>query len=50
MKIFDQYTASTTAAWHLLPTGKWLQVDKDLNGEPLSDLQAMIIQAYRGKV
>ena len=50
MKIFDQYTASTTAAWHLLPTGKWLQVDKDLNGEPLSDLQAMIIQAYRAKV
>ncbi len=50
MKIFDQYTASTTAAWHLLPTGKWLQVDKDSNGEPLSDLQAMIIQAYRAKV
>ena len=50
MKIFDQYTASTTAAWHLLPTGKWLQVDKDSNGEPLSDLQATIIQAYRAKV
>ena len=50
MKIFDQYTASTTAAWHLLPTGKWLLVDKDSNGEQLSDLQAMIIQAYRAKV
>ena len=50
INIFDQYTASTTAAWHLLPTGKWLQVDKDSNGEPLSDLQAMIIQAYRAKV
>ena len=50
MKIFDQYTASTTAAWHLLPTGKWLLVDKDSNGAPLSDLQAMIIQAYRAKV
>lgn len=50
MKIFDQYTASTTAAWHLLPTGKWLLVDKDSNGEQLLDLQAMIIQAYRAKV
>ena len=50
MKIFDQYTASTTAAWHLLPTGKWLLVDKDSNGEQLSDLQATIIQAYRAKV
>ena len=50
MKIFDQYTASTTAAWHLLPTGKWLLVDKDSNGASLSDLQAMIIQAYRAKV
>jgi polyphosphate kinase len=50
MQIFNQYTASTTAAWHLLPTGKWLLVDKDSNGEQLSDLQAMIIQAYRAKV
>ena len=50
MKIFDQYTASTTAAWHLLPTGKWLLVDKDSNGASLSDLQATIIQAYRAKV
>ena len=50
MQIFNQYTASTTAAWHLLPTGKWLLVDKDSNGEQLSDLQAMIIQAYRAKI
>ncbi len=50
MKIFDQYTASTTAAWHLLPTGKWLLVDKDSNGQQLSDLQAMIIQTYRAQV
>jgi len=50
MKIFDQYTASTTAAWHLLPTGKWLLVDKDSNGASLSDLQATIIQAFRAKV
>ena len=50
IRIFDQYTASTTAAWHLLPTGKWLQVDKDPSGAPLADLQAMIIEAYRAKV
>ena len=50
IRIFDQYTASTTAAWHLLPTGKWLLVDKDPSGASLADLQAMIIEAYRAKV
>jgi polyphosphate kinase len=50
IRIFDQYTASTTAAWHLLPTGKWLLVDKDPSGAPLADLQAMIIEAYRANV
>jgi polyphosphate kinase len=50
MKIFDQYTSSTTTAWHLLPTGKWLLVDKDSAGAWLSDLQATIIQSYRAKV
>jgi len=50
MMIFDQYTASTTVAWHLLPTGKWLLVDKNSTGEQLLDLQAMIIQTYRAKV
>lgn len=50
IRIFDQYTASTTAAWHLLSTGKWLLVDKDPSGASLADLQAMIIEAYRAKV
>jgi polyphosphate kinase len=50
INIFNQYTASTTAAWHLLPTGKWLLVDKNANGQPLLDLQAMIIQTYRAQV
>ncbi len=50
IKIFDQYTSSTTAAWHLLSSGKWLLVDKDASGQPLSDLQAMIIQSYRATV
>jgi polyphosphate kinase len=47
--IFDQYLASTTAAWHLLPDGKWLRVDKDPSGKPLVDLQAVIINSYRVK-
>jgi polyphosphate kinase len=47
--IFDQYLASTTAAWHLLPDGKWLRVDKDPSGKPLADLQAVIINSYRVK-
>jgi polyphosphate kinase len=50
IKIFDQYTSSTTAAWHLLSSGKWLLVDRDASGQPLSDLQAMIIQSYRATV
>jgi polyphosphate kinase len=47
--IFDQYLTSTTAAWHLLPDGKWLRVDKDPSGKPLADLQAVIINSYRVK-
>jgi polyphosphate kinase len=50
IKIFDQYTSSKTAAWHLLSNGKWLLVDKDPSGEQLLDLQSTIIQSYRAKV
>jgi polyphosphate kinase len=47
ISILDQYLASTTAAWHLLSSGKWLRVDKDPSGKPLADLQAVIINSYR---
>jgi polyphosphate kinase len=47
ISILDQYLASTTAAWHLLPSGKWLRVDKDPSGNALADLQAVIINSYR---
>jgi hypothetical protein len=50
IKIFNQYTSSKTAAWHLLSNGKWLLVDKDPSGEQLLDLQSTIIQSYRAKV
>jgi polyphosphate kinase len=50
IKIFDQYTSSKTAAWHLLSNGKWILVDKDPSGEQLLDLQSTIIQSYRAKV
>jgi polyphosphate kinase len=47
ISILDQYLASTTAAWHLLSSGKWLRVDKDPSGKALADLQAVIINSYR---
>ena len=47
IKVFDLYVSSTTAGWHLLPTGKWLKVDKAPDGSPLNDLQAVMIDSYR---
>ena len=47
IKVFDLYLSSTTSGWHLLPTGKWLKVDKAPDGSPLNDLQAVMIDSYR---
>jgi len=47
IKIFDLYLSSKTAAWHLLPDGKWLRVNQDPNGAPLADLQRVMIDTYR---
>jgi len=47
LKVFDLYVSSTTSGWHLLPTGKWLKVDKAPDGSPLNDLQAVVIDSYR---
>ena len=47
IKVFDLYVSSTTAGWHLLPTGKWLKVDKAPDGSPLNDLQAVMIDSNR---
>ena len=47
IKIFDLYLSSKTAAWHLLPDGKWLRVNQDSNGAPLAELQRVMIDAYR---
>ena len=47
IKVFDLYVSSTTSGWHLLPTGKWLKVDKNLDGSPMNDLQAVMIDSYR---
>jgi polyphosphate kinase len=30
-----------------LPTGKWLKVDKNPDGSPMNDLQAVMIDSYR---
>jgi polyphosphate kinase len=47
IKVFDMYVSSTTSGSHLLPTGKWLKVDKAPDGSPLNDLQAVVIDSYR---
>lgn len=47
IKVFDLYVSSNTVGWHLLPTGKWLKVDKAPDGSPLNDLQAVMIDSYR---
>ena len=47
IKVFDLYLSSTTSGWHLLPSGKWLKVDKAPDGSPLNDLQAVMIDSYR---
>jgi len=47
IKVFDLYLSSTTSGWHLLPTGKWLKVDKAPDGSPLNDLQEVMIDSYR---
>ena len=47
IKVFDLYVSSTTSGWHLLPTGKWLKVDKNPDGSAMNDLQAVMIDSYR---
>ena len=47
IKIFDLYLSSNTAAWHLLPDGKWLRVNQDPTGSPLAELQSVMIDSYR---
>ncbi len=47
IKIFDLYLSSNTAAWHLLPDGKWLRVSQDPTGIPLAELQSVMIDSYR---
>ncbi|HVQ86674.1 MAG TPA: RNA degradosome polyphosphate kinase [Actinomycetes bacterium] len=37
----------TIASWHLEPDGEWLRVDRGADGEPLTDLQALLIQRKR---
>ena len=47
IKIFDLYLSSNTAAWHLLPDGKWLRVNQDPTGSPIAELQSVMIDSYR---
>jgi polyphosphate kinase len=35
------------ASWHLLPDSSWVRVQEDDQGEPLADLQEILIKQKR---
>jgi polyphosphate kinase len=46
-ELLDLGFDDATSSWHLLPDGEWLRVDHSPDGEPLTDLQALLIQRKR---
>ncbi len=49
--LFDLAFDDRVASWHLLPDSTWIRVHKDEQGEPLADLQQILIeQKSRRKV
>jgi polyphosphate kinase len=41
--LFDLAFDDRVASWHLLPDSTWIRVHKDEQGEPLADLQEILI-------
>ena len=46
-ELLDLGFDDNTASWHLQPDGEWERVDHSPDGEPLVDLQALLIQRKR---
>ncbi len=50
LELFDLSVADTTSSWHLQPDGTWVRHDRDEDGEPLADLQDVLIQRQRAQL
>jgi len=50
LELFDLSVADTTSSWHLLPDGTWVRHDRAEDGEPLADLQDVLIQRQRAQL
>jgi polyphosphate kinase len=48
-RLFETIMSDTTASWHLQPTGDWLRVHQDGKGEPLADLQNVVMTAIASR-
>ena len=46
-ELLDLGFDDTISSWHLHEDGEWVRVDKGPDGEPLTDLQARLIQRKR---
>jgi polyphosphate kinase len=46
-ELLDLGFDDTISSWHLHEDGEWIRVDKGSDGEPLTDLQARLIQRKR---
>ncbi|MCT2592815.1 RNA degradosome polyphosphate kinase [Streptomyces sp. N2-109] len=45
--LLETGTSDTTASWHLGPDGDWTRVAHDADGQPLRNIQEMLIDARR---
>ena len=50
IRIFNQYLDPQIASWFLKPDGTWQRVSQTSEGEPLTDLHTLMINAYKGQV
>jgi polyphosphate kinase len=44
-RVFERAFAPTTASWHLESDGRWIRVHQDAQGQPLDDLQTLLIRS-----
>ena len=47
--LFTTTMSETTASWHLQPSGDWKRVHRDKRGEPLDDLQNVVMTAIASR-
>jgi len=50
LELFDLSVADDTSSWHLQADGTWVRHDRDEDGEPLADLQDVLIQRQRAQL